>query len=156
MRHFLLFPIIKRCYIKVKWKGWQKEYLRQVMIWQLRTQRALGMLHLVEQLLTVVCNIKHVHCLLSGSDKVRKSSIWKHMVLIKIKDVISKKLGYVALGLLPLDLSNFKKYRILACLKQYGLKNLGTCSCQLISKNSELCRQTSNGINVVKQKMIWS
>ena len=38
----------------VKWRGWQKEYIRQMMIWQLRTQRILEMHHFGEQLFTAV------------------------------------------------------------------------------------------------------
>ena len=37
MRHLILLAITKRCNIWVKWRGWYKEYIRQVMIWQLWT-----------------------------------------------------------------------------------------------------------------------
>ena len=50
------------------------------------------MLYLEEKLFTVVCYAKHAHYLLGVGDKVKKSFWQKHVVLIEIKDVASKKL----------------------------------------------------------------
>ena len=33
MRHLMLFAIIKRFDIRVKWRGWQKKHIRQMVIW---------------------------------------------------------------------------------------------------------------------------
>ena len=46
-----------------------------------------------EQLFTVLCCGKHAHLLLGVVDKAWALSIWKHMVLIEIKDVARKKVG---------------------------------------------------------------
>ena len=50
-------------------------------------------LHFREQLFTAVGCAKHVHCLLDVGGKFRESSRWKHVILIKIEDVASKKFG---------------------------------------------------------------
>ena len=63
------------------------------MISQLWTQCALGMLHVQEQLFMAVCSAKHTHYMLGVGNKVRELSRWKHVVLIEIEDVASKKLG---------------------------------------------------------------
>ena len=47
------FSITKQCNIRLKWRGWQNEHIRQMMIWQSGTQLTLGMLHFVEQLYAV-------------------------------------------------------------------------------------------------------
>ena len=52
-----------------------------------------GVLHLREQLFPPAYSAKHAHCRLSVGDKVDESSRWKHLVLINIEDVLSKKLG---------------------------------------------------------------
>ena len=72
--------------VTVKWRGWQKEFIRHMMIWQLCT---VGIFYFEEQLFTMVCNPKHIHPSLDVRDKVRESSRWKHVVLIKIKKVAS-------------------------------------------------------------------
>ena len=69
----MLFAIIETSNIRVKWKGWQKEWIRQVMIWQLQMQHTLGMLHFGE-LFTAVCNAKHTHYFMGGDDKIGVSS----------------------------------------------------------------------------------
>ena len=89
LRNLMLFEITKRCNIRVKWRGWQKEHIRQVMMRQLWTQPSLG-----EKLVIAACNTKCVHYLLGMSDKVGEASRWKHMVLIEIKEMSSKKLGH--------------------------------------------------------------
>ena len=61
------------------------------MIWQLQMQRTLSILHFGEQLFTAVCSAKHAHYLLGVGNKIGESSKWKNMVLIKIKDMASKK-----------------------------------------------------------------
>ena len=93
MNHLILRVITKRSYIRVKWRGWLKEHIRQVMIWQLRKQRTLGMLHLGEHLLTMVSQTKHAHYTLRMGNKFGRSSRWKHEVLREIEDLASKKLG---------------------------------------------------------------
>ena len=92
MRHLLLFVIIKTCNIRVKWKGWPKNHIGQVIIQQLWMQCILAMLYLGEQLFTEVCSAKHAHYLLGVGDKVGDMSSWKHMVLREIEDMTSKKL----------------------------------------------------------------
>ena len=67
-------------------------HIRQMRILQLQTQCTLGMPHFGE-LFTVIGSAKHAHCLLDVGDKFGESSRWKHMVLLEIEDVASKKLG---------------------------------------------------------------
>ena len=81
----------KRCNFRVKWRGGQKEHIRQEMIWHLRMQCTLSMIHFGEQLFTTECRFKDAHYLLG--DKVEESSRWKKVVLTEIKDVTSKKFG---------------------------------------------------------------
>ena len=88
MRHLILFAITRRSNIRVKWRGWLEEQIRQVMIGLLQMQHILG-----GQLFIVVLNNKHAHYLLGVVNKVGQSSCWKQVVLIEIKDVASKKLG---------------------------------------------------------------
>ena len=85
------FSITKICNIRIKWRGRQKEHIRQMIIWELRTQRTLTRLHFREQLFTAVYREKHVSYLLVVGGKVGESSRWKHVVLIEIADVASKK-----------------------------------------------------------------
>ena len=46
-----------------------------------------------EQLSPVVCIAKHAHYLLGVTNKVEESYQWNHVFLIKIEDVVNKKLG---------------------------------------------------------------
>ena len=55
-------------------------------------QHTFGMLHFKEPFITVVFSAKQPHYLLGVGDKVGVSSRWKHIVLIEIEDVASKKL----------------------------------------------------------------
>ena len=70
----MLFSITKRGNIRVKWRDWTKEYIRQIMIWQLQMQHTIGMFHFGEQPFIAVCSAKHVHLLLCVGDKVGESS----------------------------------------------------------------------------------
>ena len=63
------------------------------VIWKLPMQHTHDMLYFVKQLFTAVCSAKHAHNLLGVGDKVKESSKWKHVALIEIDDVPSKKLG---------------------------------------------------------------
>ena len=94
MRHLILFATTKWCNIRVKWIGWQKEQIRQVMIWQLWMQLPLGMLNSLEQMFTVVCYTRCAHYLWGVGDKVGKLSRWKPVVLTEIEDVVNKKKLY--------------------------------------------------------------
>ena len=88
----MLFAITESCNIEFKWRGCQKQHIRQVMVWQLQTQCMLGTLHFGEELLIVVCRAKHAHYLLGVEDKVKELSRQMHMVLTEIKKVANKKL----------------------------------------------------------------
>ena len=57
-----------------------------------QTNDTLGMFHFEDHLFAMVHSAKHAHPLGVG-DKVGEFFRWKHIVLIEIKDVISKKLG---------------------------------------------------------------
>ena len=88
----MLFAILKRCNVRVKWRSWQKELLKQVMIWQLQMQCTLGIHHFGGQLFIVVCCAKHADYFFGVDDKVGELFRWRHMVLIEINDVSSEKL----------------------------------------------------------------
>ena len=90
----MLFRVTKTCNIRVKWRGWQKKHIRQMMIWQWWMQRILSMLRFGEIPFTVVCCVKYDCYLVSAGDKVGELSRWKYMILIEIEEVANKKLGH--------------------------------------------------------------
>ena len=51
------------------------------------------MIHFQEQLFIVVCSAKNPHYLLNVVNKVGEFCRWKHVVLLEIEDVASKKHG---------------------------------------------------------------
>ena len=67
LMNYLIFPSQKDTILEI-WRGWQKEYIRQVIIWQLQTQHILGFL----------C-AKHDHYLLGVDNKIGELFRWKHM-----------------------------------------------------------------------------
>ena len=93
MRHLMLFAITNISHIRVRWRSWSKEGIRQVMIWYLQMQCTHYILHCGEQLFTIVQSAKQAHYLLDVGNKVGELSGWKNMVLIETKDVSSKELG---------------------------------------------------------------
>ena len=88
-----MFATSKRFNIRFKCRDWPRKLIRQVMIWHLRMQRTLGMLYFQEQLITDIRFAKYAHYLLGVAEEVWESSRWKYVVLIKIEDVASKKIG---------------------------------------------------------------
>ena len=74
----MLFTITKRCNIREKWSSWQKKQIRWFDSFKW------GILLAYLYLFTAVCSVE---------DKVGKLSRWKHIVLIDIKYVASKKFG---------------------------------------------------------------
>ena len=69
----MLLTVPKRCNIRFKWRGWQKEWIREVMIRQLWIQHTLSMLHFEEQLFALLCSAKYAHYLLYMGDKVKEA-----------------------------------------------------------------------------------
>ena len=80
----------KRCNIKFKWRGWQKEHIRQVMIWQSWIQCIFGTFQFGKQQFTVVCSAIHVQNLLDVGDNIGEYSSRKCMVLVEMEDLASK------------------------------------------------------------------